>query len=129
MPEDFQDGYQEQIRSADEVARRCVVLHAILAAGHDEPRDELVAWLHREGLWDAVTPEESDFLLTESPTQQQYINATWRAKALFPLLWSLRLISELPDPTHLCDLQLIKSVLPPLLDSVTEFIASAQLRP
>ena len=94
MPDESQEEYVEQIRSADEVARRCIVLYAVLAAGHGEPRDELVSWLRREDLWDAVSPKESEFLLAESPTQRHRINATWRAEALFPLLWSLGLISE-----------------------------------
>ena len=54
MTEDSKDEHVDQIRSAEEVARRCIVLYAVLAAGHDEPRDELVAWLRREGLRDAV---------------------------------------------------------------------------
>jgi hypothetical protein len=128
MPEDFQDEHVDQIRSADEVVRRCLVLHAVLAVGHEVPREQVVSWLRRESLWDAVSPKESQFLLSESPTPQQRINATWRAEALFPLLWSLRLIPELPSPQQLCDLQLIQSVLPPLFEPVAEFISSARLR-
>ena len=128
MPEDFQDEYVDQIRSADEVARRCIVLYAVIAAGHDEPRDQLVQWLRREGLWDAVSPKESELFLAESPTRHQRANATWRAEALFPLLWSLGLIAELPSPQQLCDVQLIRSVLPPLFDSVGEFVSTARLR-
>ena len=128
MPEESQDEYVEQIRSADDVARRCIILYGVLAAGHGEPRDELVAWLRREGLWDAVSPKESEFLMCDSPTQRQRVNATWRAEALFPLLWSLELIRELPIPQQLCDVQFIRGVLPPLFSSVAEFIASARLR-
>ena len=128
MLEDSQDEHVDQVRSADEVARRCIILYAVLAAGHDEPRDQLVAWLGREGLWQAVSLKESEFLLSESPTREQRIHATWRAEALFPLLWSLGLIDELPIPQQLCDVQLIRSVLPPLLASVGEFISTAQLR-
>ena len=127
MPEDSQDEHVDQIRSAEEVARRCIVLYAVLAAGHDELRDELVAWLHREGLWDAVSPQESNFLLSASPTRQQRFQGQWRAEALFPLLWSLGQIAELPSPQQRCDVQLIRSVLPPLLGSVAEFISSARL--
>jgi Domain of unknown function (DUF4272) len=128
MSEGFQDDYIELIRGADEVARRCIVLYAVLAAGHGEPLNELVEWLYREGLWDAVSPCESEFLLSGSPTQQQRIDATWRAEALFPLLWSLGLVAELPKPTQLCDVQLIRRVLPPLFGSVADFISTAHLR-
>lgn len=128
MHEDPQHEYSEQIRSADDVARRCIILHGVLAAGHDVPRDQIVIWLRREGLWDAVSPKESGFFLEECPTQQLRINATWRAEALFPLLWSLNLIPALPSPQQLCDLPLIQRVLPPLFEPVAEFISSARLR-
>lgn len=128
MPENPQDEVVDRLRSPGEVARRCVVLYAILAAGHDERRDQLVQWLRREGLWDAVSPEEAEFLLSESPTKQQRVNATWRAEALFPLLWSLGLIGELPSPEQHCDVQLIRSVLPSLLGSVGDFVSTARLR-
>ena len=128
MPEDSQNEFPDQIRSADEVTRRALVLHGVLAAGHGVPCDQIVTWLRREGLWDNVSPVESALLLAESPTDQQRINATWRAEALFPLLWSLSLIPDLPSPQQLCDLQLIQRVLPPLFESVAEFISSARLR-
>jgi hypothetical protein len=128
MPEDSQDEYIDQIRSADEVARRCIVLYSLIAAGHGESRDQLVQWLRREGLWEAVSPNESEFLLSASPTEKQLINATWRAEALFPLVWSLGLIAELSTPQQLCDVRLIRNVLPPLLGSVGEFISAARLR-
>ncbi|HSI14506.1 MAG TPA: DUF4272 domain-containing protein [Chthoniobacter sp.] len=118
----------DQIRSAGEVARRCIVLYVALAGGHGEPREQLVAWLHHEGLWNTASPRESEFLLSASPTRQQHVNATWRAEALFTLLWSLGLIAELPAPQQLCDVQLIRRVLPPLFGSAEEFISTAQLR-
>lgn len=128
MPEDFRDEYVDQIRSADEVARRCIVLYAVLAVGHHESRDEVVTWLSREELWDAVSPKESEVLLSESPTQQQRVNATWRAEGLLPLLWSLGLFPDLPSPQQLCDVQLLRGVLPPLFGPVAEFISNARLR-
>ena len=130
MPDNSKDEEEQvdEIRAAADVARRCIVLYAVLAAGHGEPREELVAWLRREGVWEAVSPEESAFLSADSPTRQQSINATWRSEALFPLVWALGLIAELPAPMQLCDVQGIRSVLPPLLDSVGEFISSSRLR-
>lgn len=128
MPEDSQDHQPDQIRAAAEVARRCVILHGVLAAGHNESRDAIVAWLRREGLWDEVSPKESDFLLSDSSTNQQRVRATWRAEALFPLLWSLGHIPDLPSPEQICDVPLMQSVMPPLLGSVSTFISSAKLR-
>jgi hypothetical protein len=128
MAEEPQDEYVEQIRSPDEVARRCIVLYAVVAAGHREPRNPLIGWLRREGLWDAVSPDETEFLLSASPTNQQYFQATWRVEALFPLLWSLGLIAELSSAQQLCDVPLMREILPPLFGSMAEFISSAKLR-
>ncbi len=128
MSEESQEEYVEKIRSADEVARRCVVLHGVLAAGHNVSRGEIAQWLRREQLWDFVSPAERSFLLSEAPAQEQRNGATWRAEALFPLLWSLGLIPELPSPQQICDVQIIQRVLPPLFEPVAEFISSARLR-
>jgi hypothetical protein len=128
MSQDFQDEYVEHVRSPNEVACRCIVLYAVLAAGHGESRDELVSWLRREGLWDAVSPKESDFLLSSAPTQQQRFQGQWRAEALLPLLWSLGLIAQLPSPQQICDVQSMQGVLPPLFAPVREFVSAARLR-
>jgi hypothetical protein len=56
------------------------------------------------------------------------INATWQAEALFPLLWALGIVQELPPATALCDLPSIRTVLPPLFGSTSEFISQAALR-
>jgi hypothetical protein len=61
--------------------------------------------------------------------QQQLINATWRAEALLPLLWSLGRVSEMQPPTALCDVQALRRALPPLLGSVAEFVSTSRLLP
>ncbi|NOS70339.1 MAG: DUF4272 domain-containing protein [Verrucomicrobia bacterium] len=129
MPEDIQDEYEEKIRSAEEVARRCLALYAVIATGHEGPRGELIDWLRRENLWEAVSPVEASFLQSDTPTQQQRVNATWRTEALGPLLWSLGLVPELPPPTGLCDVQALRRVLPPLMGLVAEWLSAAHLRP
>jgi hypothetical protein len=89
---------------------------------------DLVAWLRREELWNAVTGRECDFLLSKKRTVQQDVDATWRAEAIIPLLWSLGLISDVPSPKEVCDVRSIENLLPPLFESVREFISSAELR-
>jgi hypothetical protein len=128
MAEEIQE-YIEKIRSADEVARRCLALYAVIAAGHNESRSELIDWTRRENLWKTVSPKEASFLQAVAPTQQQLANATWRAEALAPLLWALGLVPKLPPPTDLCDVQGLRRVLPPLLGSVVEWLSAARLCP
>jgi hypothetical protein len=119
----------DEIREAKDVARRCIVLYAVIAAGHGEPRQKLREWLLREGLWDYVSPQEQVFLESNEPSEEQLNQATWRVEALFQLLWALRSINDLPAPTELVDVEFVQSVLPPLFGSTSAFISSAHLRP
>lgn len=125
---DYDEEFPEEMRTGPDVARRCIVLYTIVAAGHGEALQDLTDWLHRERLWDAVSPKEASFLQSTAPTRQQRISATWRVEALFVLLWTLSAVSELPPPTDICDVQLTRRVLPPLLGSVRDFLTSARLR-
>ena len=129
MQHDNQSEAEENVRSAIEVAKRCLVLHAVVTAGHGKPRKEIVAWLHRVDLWTSVSPMEATFLLAEVPTQQQLINATWRVEALVPLLWALSVILEIPQPTQFCDVLKIEKSLPMQMGSVAEWLVGACLRP
>ncbi len=126
--EESEPEHQDQMRTAVEVARRCLVLYAVVAAGHEESRETLRMWLHREGLWDSASPEEAS--LFEAPTliRQQLINATWRVEALLPLLWALGAIDRLPKATGVCNVQLVRAALPPLIGSTAAFVEKATLR-
>jgi len=116
------------MREGSAVARRCLVLYAVLAAGHGTSRDDLAQWLRREELWDSVSPEEMAFLQAADLSRQQIIGATWRAEALFPLVWALGAIPALPAPANQCDVQLLRSALPPLFGPAAEFIEQAKVR-
>ena len=129
MPEEIQEEFVEKIRNADEVARRCLVLYAIIAAGHQGLRGELIDWLRRENLWESVSPAEASFLQSDAPSQKQFVNATWRTEALAPLLWALGLVPDLLSPTGLCDVQALRLVMPPLMGSVDEWLTASHLRP
>ncbi len=86
-----------RVRSAQEVARRCLVLVGVVEWGHYGPRAKIVRWIREQGLWESVTPEERRCFLSRSPSKQSRVDATWRVEALVPLLWALRVIRTLPD--------------------------------
>ncbi len=123
LPED-----QDQVRTASEVAIRCVVLYAVAAAGYKEPRQKLIEWLQREGLWDFVSPEEASLLQSQEPGRQQLINATWRVEALLPLLWALGSVDRLPPLTELCEPPLLRAALPSLYGPTANYVVEAALR-
>jgi hypothetical protein len=115
---------QDIPRTADAVAKRCLVLYAVVAAGNREPRAGLADWLRREGLWAEVSPEESAFLTADEPEQQAMINATWRTEALGALLWALGKI----EATDMGDVPVLRRAMPPLYGESGEFVAGAVLR-
>lgn len=127
-PAPFEEESSGAFRPAAEVAKRCLVLYAVVAAGHREPRRKLARWLQKVGLWEAVSPAEAELLQAEAMTERQEIVATWRVEALFTLLWALGKVATLPPPVELCDVQLVRRVLPPLFSSAASFIMAARLR-
>jgi hypothetical protein len=116
------------VRSASEVARRCIVLYAVVAAGHKTSRVDLVKWLKREGLWNSATPGETVLFESKSPSREQMVGATWRAEAMLPLVWALGQSERMPSPTALCDVPALRSRLPALMDSTRDFVSAATLR-
>ncbi len=118
----------EAMRSPEAVARRCVVLLAVVGAGHGVDRGALRDWLHAEGLWDDVSPREASLLTGESMTKQESVNATWRVEALQPLAWALGLVDEVGSPNGLCDVARLQQAIPELGASTAAFVGGARLR-
>ncbi len=109
----------------------------MLAEGEIEKRrgergiKQLRAWLKHEGLWTQVSPEERK-LFDAGPgglSEQQVINASWRAEAFWMILWSLRMVEELPAWDAEVNPQEGLKLLPEVGTSTSSFIESAQLRP
>ena len=125
---DAEDGVEEEIRPAPEVARRSLALFAVVGAALGVPRDEIISWLRTEGLWGALTPHEVAYLEQTNPPRKAHINFGWQSERLTVLLWALGKIQELPDSAMQCDTSVFKSVLPPFAKmSAQAFIEQATL--
>jgi len=123
------DEPEDQVRTTEEVARRALVLFGFYAISVGGPRDEIVAWLREENLWNDVSPEESALFLKPDPTQREINNASWRSEALLMLLWSISKVESLPRANEQCNPSLFQELLPPYADlSPSEFISTASLR-
>lgn len=118
-----------RVRTAQEVARRSLVLFAVAEVGLGAPRDSVVASLRRTGLWDSASPTERRFLMAPSPPRQAVIDASWRFEALWPLLWSLGHVEALDVPRKVIDVQRVERLLLPSLADPRKFVGEARLRP
>jgi len=115
-------------RTSEEIARRALALHCVIAASHDVDRSELQNWLEAEHLWDAVSPIERRFLTNTSPTQREVFNASWRVEAQVVLLWSVSKISDLGSLAEQCNTTPLVDAIPELGTSTANFIELAELR-
>lgn len=104
---------EDEIRTSHEIARRAIVLFAVVAFASGTPRLELVDWLDAEDLWLELSPIELEFVSSDSPTEKQIVNASWRSEALIVLLWSLGIVEKLPAANELVDPESFKSTIPP----------------
>jgi len=120
---------EDLVREAPEIARRALALFAVVGLALRAPKEETIAWLKRESLWEELTPEEFAYVSASSPTERQAVNASWRSEALLMLLWALAMVEELPGLSEQCDAAKFQAFLPPFADvSVEQFISSARRR-
>lgn len=116
----------ERIKNAKQVARRCIILYAIVAAGYDHDRNKIVEWLKSERLWQFTSPREQAFLTSKRPSKQQVIDATWRVEALASLSWAINATIK-PDLGKEVELSNIVGKLPRLFTDTQAFISNASI--
>ena len=125
---DTEGGVEDEIRPAEEVARRSLALFAVVGTALGAPRDEILSWLRTGGLWDALTAHEVAYLAQTNPPPKAHLNFGWQSERLIVLLWALGKLDELPDSATQCDTSVFQSVLPPFAKKSTQaFIAQAAL--
>jgi hypothetical protein len=114
-------------RTAEEIARRALVLSTVIASAFGADKATGLAWLEAHGLRRDISPEEGAFLRAPH-TEQQKINFTWRMEAMVPLLWAIRKIDEMPSLLVQAEGEALARtvVFPPA--PVGPFLASATLR-
>jgi Domain of unknown function (DUF4272) len=119
----------DEVRPAEDVARRALALCAVSGLGFRAGRQGILQWLSENGLWEVLSPREHGFVDTVEPPQRQIVNAAWKCECLIVCLWALNLIPTIPPADTLCDPDLIAKVMPPFSGiSVGDFLRSAVLR-
>jgi len=126
-PDSPSEELEDVPRGVEEIARRTLILSAVIACAYGADKRATVDWFTSQNLWTDVSPAERAFL-TGQPTSQDQIDMTWRIEALASLLWALGKIEPMPSLAQQFDTtEAVKRlVFPPA--SIATFVATAALR-
>jgi hypothetical protein len=133
----FTDPYP---RTARDIAVRAIILQNVIDVAYNLQHlvdgtdavdaETMITWFQKQGIWEAVTPQEKAFLLAPTPTLEQGYHFQQHQEAEWTLLWMIGKVEALGLPTHFCDgLRLAdETIMPGLLTDLEPFLSSAELR-
>ena len=90
----------DRMRDCQEIARRSLALFGVVGIALGAPRNDIIAWLKDEALWNELSPTELAYVLAQENTEKDTINVTWKSEGLILLLWALRKVEKLPAPNE-----------------------------
>lgn len=122
-----EDDDEAVIRSAQDVARRVMVLWAVDMKAEGVDRKRATRHLKNLGLNAAVSPQERAFLDDPHPDPVYCQRLVWRLESIWVLLWALGHTRALDWPAGMCN---TKEMVPILEshESSPDFISRAALR-
>ena len=121
--------YHEFPRTAEEVAKRVIVLSAVVAVSNGQKPTPYKSWLKKESLWDDVSPNEQVFFADpKNQPPEMLMRFFMRQESLNTLLWALGKVESLGLPTQWCDRKALIALVPRCGDPVAEFLNTANLR-
>ena len=116
-----------QLRPRDAVVDRALALCYLGLKSEGLAADDLADFAATYQILPKLSPTETAYNETFTPTQQQHINANWRYEGLHLLLWALGYVPELSYPDAPCDVAADVGLLAPLSEAA--FRQQARLRP
>ena len=116
------------LREPAEVARRALVLLAVVQRAEASPRDMVLKRVSKLKLRDDVSPDERSFLQCDVPDEQQSRQLVWRVECIWVLMWALGHVEELGWPTGMCDVPRLARMLHPK-KGIPDLVSQARLRP
>jgi len=125
------EGYSKPLskRTVSEVAARTVILQCVTAVGFGVDPVPVKSWLHKENLWDQVSPQETALFSREELSDQDKRRAQWRKEAVWALLWVIGRVESLGLPTSTCDSRrIVDEIMPALGAPVAPFVEAAVFR-
>ena len=122
------DDDRVMLRSPRDVARRTLVLLAVVQRAEATPRDFLLKKMRKQDLWDAANPGERTFLECKFPQEELSRSLAWRLEAMWVLMWAMGHVPQLGWPAQRCNIDLLGG----LLDDrkgIPDLVGTALLRP
>ena len=118
------------LRDPQAIARRTLVVHAMLQIAFQAPVPFIRQWIRENGL-DADLAESERLILdksNENLTEQEQTNLFWYIEALWAFVWAQGFVAQLPFDQPVGDN--LASLMPDLQrnESGTEFLRQAELR-
>ena len=118
------------LRSGPVLARRALVLWAVSAKALSPGDSDLVKFVDDAGLWQDVSPKEKVFLRAAKVSEKDKQTHSWRAEALWTILWALGDVKKLDLPGKECDVNKLTQIMNQLIakDHGKHFVAAAKTR-
>jgi hypothetical protein len=116
-------------RTSREIAERILILTYLNCIHSDNSlRQEVVAFLKDEGLFEKATPAEKDLFLKDEFSDDEATNIAWRGESIWMLLWAIQKVDTLSLPVDEVDLGALFALLPPFLQSTNDFVNASAAR-
>lgn len=91
------------LRTLDAVVDRALALFYVGLKGEKLEQVHLDVINLRYHVFNKLSEQEKVFANAKHPTDQQFLNATWRYESLHVMLWALGFIDSLSYPSNMCD--------------------------
>lgn len=111
------------LRAKDEICQRIIALYSLAGIANGEGADMLRDWLVEEGGWKFLSELEKAVILSQQLSSDDLNELSWKEESLYILCWAGDLVSNLPSPGELCELERIFEHIPPE-KSFSEFFTS-----
>jgi hypothetical protein len=91
------------LRTKDAVVDRAIALCYLELKSEGTEKEILAKFDKKYNVMEKFSPEEKEFAMTDNPTQQQMVNANWRAESFHVMLWALGYVDSLKYPNEVCN--------------------------
>jgi len=129
---EIQDDYSDEdnddiVREPNKVAERILGLFAVIGKVHKNDESDFWDWYKKNQIEKYLSTNEREFIIAKTPKENDIINFSWRAEALTSLLWSAKILDEMPSLKEQFEIFSINGIAD-LINKPKEFISQIELR-